>query len=103
VTHDDATDSEFWEYVSAKPINQLKLVMLCMEDHSSNMFAAERLEAINFKGIVAATALFDDEIMELHAKGVHSAYNLYTEAGIGFADQICEILDTCEIEQVVEG
>ncbi|MCD4696191.1 MAG: cation:proton antiporter [Bacteroidales bacterium] len=102
VTHDDATDSEFWEYVSAKPFDQLKLVMLCMEDHSSNMFAAERLIAINYKGIIAATALFDDEIKELQAKGVHSAYNLYTEAGIGFADQICEKLASCNIKQVAE-
>ncbi len=100
VTHDDATDSEFWEYVSTKPLDQLKLVMLCMEDHSSNIFAAERLVAINFSGIVAATALFDDEIAELQANGVHSAYNLYTEAGIGFADQICDVLETCDIKQV---
>ena len=48
------------------------------------------------------TALFDDEITELQANGVHSACNLYTEAGIGFADQICDVLDACDIKQVTE-
>lgn len=100
VVHDDATDVEFWEYVSTKPIDQLKLVMLCMEDHHSNIYASERLNAINYNGIIAATALFDDEVKELQEKGVHSAYNLYTEAGIGFADQICEELATFDIKQV---
>jgi predicted Kef-type K+ transport protein len=100
VIKDDATDSEFWEYVGTKPIGQLKLVMLCMEDHSSNILAVERLNAIKFNGIVAATALFDDEVKALQAKGVHSAYNLYTEAGIGFADEICEKLATCDIDEI---
>ena len=100
VTQDDATDSEFWEYVSTKPLDQLKLVMLCMEDHQSNMFATERLKAVNYKGIIAATGLFDDEVKELRKNGVHSAYNLYTEAGLGFADQICDELVACGIKQV---
>lgn len=38
VTNDDVTDSEFWEYLSTKPKDLLKLVMLCMDDHASNMF-----------------------------------------------------------------
>lgn len=100
VTHDDATDSEFWEYVKTKPKDQLKLVMLCMDDHASNMLAVERLNAISYSGIMSAIARFDDELKELQEKGVHSAYNLYSEAGIGFADQICEKLDLCDIEKV---
>jgi predicted Kef-type K+ transport protein len=97
VTHDDATDSEFWEYVNTKPKDQIKLIMLCMDDHSSNIFAVERLKAINYTGVISAIARFDDEVKELKDKGVHSAYNLYTEAGIGFADEICEKLDMCEV------
>ncbi|WP_103921222.1 cation:proton antiporter family protein, partial [Candidatus Venteria ishoeyi] len=90
VVRDDATDVEFWDYVKAKPIQQLKLVMLCMENHQSNLFAAERLKAIDYKGMLAATAMFEDEVKQLEDLGVHSAYNLYHEAGIGFADDICE-------------
>ena len=103
VVHDDATDAEFWEYVKTKPIHQLKLVMLCMEDHQSNMLAAERLKAIDYAGMLAATARFEDEVNELQEMGVHSAYNLYHEAGIGFADDICERLGSCGIENVAEA
>ncbi len=99
VVHDDATDSEFWEYVSTKPIGQIKLIMLCMEDHASNIFAVERLKAINYDGLLAATGRFEDEVITLKEKGVHSAYNLYTEAGIGFANQICDQLEKCYNEQ----
>ena len=94
---DDAGDSEFWEQVSEKPLHQVKLVMLCMRDHKSNLYAIERLKAINYSGMIAATALFDDELKELNEMGGHSAYNLFSEAGRGFADQVCNILGSCEL------
>ena len=97
VTHDDATDTEFWEQVSEKPFDQVKLVLLCMNDHKANLYALERLKAIDFKGQIAATAKFDDELQQLHLLGIDSAYNLYTEAGVGFADQVCISLDACEL------
>jgi len=102
VIHDDATDSEFWEHVSEERIDQVKLVMLCM-DHASNMFAVERLNAINYTGMLAATALFDDQVKQLQENGVHSAYNLYTEAGVGFADQICEELASSKLGDKLES
>jgi glutathione-regulated potassium-efflux system ancillary protein KefC len=96
VVHDDATDSEFWEQVmSKKPAKQVKLVMLCMDDHHSNMDTIARLKSVNFKGMIAATAPFDDEVKELKEHGVHLAYNLYTEAGVGFADLVCDNLESC--------
>ncbi len=89
VFHDDASDSDFWERVKKKHWGQVKLVLLCLDDHQSNLFALERLKAINFTGHIAATARFDDEVQELKRLGVDSAYNLFSEAGIGFADQVC--------------
>lgn len=95
VIHDDATDTEFWENVMRKPAGQVKLVMLCMDDHQSAMDTIKRLKVVNYPGMVAATAQFDDEIIELKKHGVHLAYNLYSEAGVGFADQVCDNLDSC--------
>ena len=91
VIKDDATDLEFWEMVGqmTKQKDQVKLVVLCMEDHKSNLFAVDKLKSINFMGRIAATARHDDEIAELRKRGVDSAYNLYAEAGIGLADHIC--------------
>jgi len=97
VIHDDATDSEFWEQVKEKPLDQVKLVLLCMNDQKSNLYALERLKAINYEGQIAATAKYDDQVQELIQAGIDSAYNLYTEAGIGFSDQVCDALGTCGI------
>jgi predicted Kef-type K+ transport protein len=90
VVLDDATDSEFWERIANSPSKQVKAVMLCMNDHKSNMHAAERLKAINYEGLIAATAIYDDEIKELEKLNIHSVYNLYSEAGFGLADHACQ-------------
>jgi len=96
---DDATDSEFWEKIANSPIRskQVKAVMLCMNDHKSNLFAVERLKAINYGGFIAATAIHDDEIKELEKLEIHSVYNLYSEAGYGIADHACQKISEIEV------
>jgi predicted Kef-type K+ transport protein len=100
IVQDDATDSEFWERIANSPIKskQVKMVMLCMNDHKSNKYAAERLKAINFDGPIAAIATHDDEIKELEKLNIHSVYNIYSEAGFGFADHVCQKIGQLEIE-----
>lgn len=91
VVKDDATDLEFWERVNdmQKEKSQVKMVVLCLEDHKSNLFSVEKLRSVNFEGKVVATAIHADEVEELRKKGVDTAYHLYEEAGIGLADEIC--------------
>jgi hypothetical protein len=48
---------------------------------------------MKFVGLVAATAKFDDEVEELKAAGMQAVFNLYAEAGYGFAEHVCEALD----------
>jgi len=100
VIQDDATDSEFWEHIAENPVQskQVKMVMLCMNDHKSNLFAVERLKAINFEGMIAAIAKHDDEIKELEKLDVDSVYNIYSEAGFGFADHVCQRIVDLDIE-----
>jgi len=102
VIHDDATDMDFWERINFNRIqsHQVQLVMLCMGDHKSNMYALERLNRINFDGMIAAKGLYDDEVNELKKNGVHSAYNIKSEAGAGFAEHVCRNL--CQINQQVD-
>jgi glutathione-regulated potassium-efflux system ancillary protein KefC len=90
VIKDDATDLEFWERVNEmeKEKRQVKMVILCLEDHKSNLFSVDKLRSVNYTGKVVATANHDDEVEELKQRGVDAAYNLYEEAGIGLADQI---------------
>jgi hypothetical protein len=51
------------------------------------------LRSKGFTGTIAATALFDDEIPDLEKAGVDAAFNLYGEAGLGFADHANELLE----------
>jgi predicted Kef-type K+ transport protein len=82
----DATDSDFWE--RARIRDKLDLVVLAMPKHSANVHAAESLKRHEFQGVVAATGLFDDEVAELRRLGLDTAFNLYNEAGAGFAAHV---------------
>jgi len=98
VIHDDATDLDFWEKIDVAHLKtgQVLMIILCMGDHQSNKYAIERLRDINYQGSIAATAKYDDEVRKLEESGVHAAYNFYTEAGVGFANHVCETLCTID-------
>ncbi|KPK38090.1 MAG: potassium transporter Kef [Gammaproteobacteria bacterium SG8_47] len=85
----DATDTDFWEHF--RP-DRVKLVLLALPNHKENLFAAKKLIASGFSGKVAAIARFPDEIEQLRAAGVNAAFNVYAEAGAGFADHVCETI-----------
>ena len=82
----DATDPDFWERVQFK--DGIDLVILAMPKHSANLHAAQTLKRHGYGGIVGAIAAFDDEVRELRALGVDTVFNLYSEAGAGFADHV---------------
>lgn len=89
-----ATDIDFWARATMSGTDRMRLVMLAMPNHSANMRAVEELKNRGFNGQIAATAQFDDEVEELRQIGVHAAFNFYAEAGFGFAEHACRILET---------
>lgn len=97
VVLDDSTDSEFWEGIESNKMNQVKLVMLCFHDFSTILITNDRLNEIKFSGIIAALADHDDEVKELKERGIQFPFNFYNEAGVGFADMICDFVG-CELE-----
>lgn len=85
----DATDCDFWERVRVN--ENIDLVVLAMPKHGANIHAAESLKRHNFQGVVAATGKFDDEVKELRQLGLDTAFNLYSEAGAGFAQHVFNV------------
>jgi hypothetical protein len=83
VIRDDATDLDFW--MKLRP-GRVKLVMLSLSNHRENMVALRELDRIGFQGKVAAVARFPDELEELERAGVQAAFDVFAEAGAGFAD-----------------
>jgi hypothetical protein len=82
----DATDFDFWARAEIGAQGTLRLVMLAMPNHAANLQAVQELGTKKYKGFIAATAQFDDEVEELRNAGVQAAFNFYAEAGFGFAE-----------------
>lgn len=87
VIHGDATDSDFWQRVHAAP-HHLKAVLLAMPEYRSNMYAVQQIKQGDFDGFIGALAKFADQGRMLKAAGVHAVFNMYAEAGSGFAASV---------------
>lgn len=59
-----------------------------MHNHQANKAAALRLRELGFTGCIAATTQYPDEAAELEKLGVDFAFDIYSEAGIGFANDL---------------
>jgi glutathione-regulated potassium-efflux system ancillary protein KefC len=88
VVQGSATDADFWQRMHLDD-GHMKLVLLAMPQASENLFAAEHLLKVGFKGRVGAIAKFEDEEARLREVGVHQVFNLYAEAGAGLAQHVC--------------
>lgn len=83
----DATNPDFWTR-AATLLDELEWVLLTLPTHTANMSAARRLKDMGYKGRIAATTKFRDEEDELKGIGVEYTFNIYTEAGLGFANEL---------------
>ena len=103
VIHGDPTDLDFWERAGGEVVDdeevKIRLVLLAMPNFSANIEAVKLIIQLGFKGIIAASARFDDEITALKEAGVHAAFNFFGEAGAGLAEAAYEKLERQTKEQ----
>ena len=86
VLHGDPSDADFWEKIEQD--HSIELVMLALPNLQANLDALEQLQRITFSGRIAATARFPDEVPFLKQAGATAVFNIYTEAGAGFANHV---------------
>jgi len=86
----DATDPDFWERIL--DTGKVKLVLLAMPHHQANQIALEQLQQRHYQGQIAAIAEYPDQLESLIEKGADAAFNIYREAGSGFATHVCDQL-----------
>lgn len=91
VVRGSVTDPDFWDRFHID-YNKVELVMLAMPNHLENLFAAGQLRKLGYMGRLAAVAKYPDEVAALQEAGVDSAFNLYAEAGAGFAEDVAAVL-----------
>ncbi|HEC28483.1 MAG TPA: potassium transporter Kef [Gammaproteobacteria bacterium] len=86
VLYGDPSDADFWDKIEQN--HDIELVMLALPNLEANLDALEHLRKISFPGRVAATARYPDEATILQQSGATAVFNIYTEAGAGFADHV---------------
>lgn len=84
--HGDPSDADFWDNIAQN--HNIELVMLALPNLKATLDALEQLREISFPGRIAATARFPDEEKILRRSGATAVFNIYTEAGTGFADHV---------------
>jgi len=85
----DASDPDFWHRVK---LADVELVMLALTNHQENILVSELLVELGYKGRIAAVVRFAEEAEELEKKGI-SVFNLYAQAGAGFASHAVQNLE----------
>lgn len=86
VLHGDPSDGDFWEKIEKD--HSIELVMLALPNIEATLDALEQLREISYPGRIAATARFPDEVKLLLQSGATEVFNIYTEAGTGFANHV---------------
>ncbi|MBD1391248.1 cation:proton antiporter [Neiella sp. HB171785] len=94
IIHADATDPDFWHKVELS--GTLRGIFLAMPEHTGNYYAAKQLSKTDYSGDVAAVVRYFDEEKQMAELGVTSVFNVYREAGKGFAQDSCERLGFIE-------
>jgi glutathione-regulated potassium-efflux system ancillary protein KefC len=86
----DPGDPDFWDKLNKD--HSIQLVMLALPNLQANLDVLDQLQQVNFTGQIAATARFRDEVELLQQAGATAVFNMYTEAGLGFANHVQERL-----------
>jgi predicted Kef-type K+ transport protein len=86
VLHGDPSDADFWEQLEKN--HTIQLVMLSLPKLTSNLDALKQLKNTSFTGQIAATARYPDEVEKLKLAGATVVFDMYTDAGIGFANHV---------------
>lgn len=89
VVEGDATDYDFWARVVRNQM--VEIVVLAMPSQHANADALRELRRIGYEnGIVAAVALYREDVEELEGLGIDVVVHLYAGAGEALADRAVE-------------
>jgi predicted Kef-type K+ transport protein len=94
VVQADASDPGFWRLVN---LAEIELVMLGLTNHQENMLVADLLIDLGYRGKIAAVVRFSEDAEELEQHGI-STFDLFAEAGAGFAAHAAEKLQETDLD-----
>ena len=91
VQYGNATSPDFWSRIDRRSW-QIEGILLAMPTQRANLTAARLARAWGFEGRIGATVKFSDEEQAFASVGVDALFNIYAEAGRGFADHAQALL-----------
>lgn len=89
VVYADAEDPDLWHRLS---MERVRAVMLALPDAEAKMMASRQLRLRGFRGLIAATHVYEEERQPILDAGCDVTYNYFQEAGTGFAAHIADTL-----------
>jgi predicted Kef-type K+ transport protein len=93
VLQGDPADADFWDRVHL-PQN-IEMIMLALPRATTSLDVLRQLRYSSWDGPIAAVARYPDEIPQLEEGGATLVFNIYTEAGTGFAEHVMESGPLC--------
>ncbi len=90
VVSGSVTDPDFWERFRLNHA-AISLIMLAVPSFQENLFAVKQLRRLGYQGKLTVIAKYPDEEKTLKEAGADSVFNLYAEAGAGFAEDCADI------------
>lgn len=88
VIEGDATDTDFWDRVIRNGL--VEVIVLAMPSQHANTDALAEIREREFTGLVAAVALYNDDVVELYELGIDVVVHMYAGAGRDLADRSIE-------------
>ncbi len=85
----DAEDQMFWQTLE---MNQVKAVVLAMNDAEAKIISTTKLRDIGFTGLIVSHAMYEDIAERIQAAGADRTYLTMTEAGTGLAENVAREL-----------
>jgi len=83
VIRGDPSDADFWDRVQAA--DSVELVMLALPRVSTCLAVILELKRSGYQGRIASIARYPEEVTRLEQAGADSVFNIYDDAGNGFA------------------
>ena len=85
VQYGNVTSPDFWTRIDRRSW-QVEWILLAMPTQRANLTAARLAREWGFEGRIGATVKFADEEQPFSSIGIDALFNIYAEAGRGFAD-----------------
>lgn len=82
----DPADADFWDRTQLP--QQVEMIMLTLPQLNTALAVLQQLRSSGYTGPVATIARYPDEVPHLEASGASLVFNIYIEAGTGFAEHV---------------